>query len=95
MTAAVILYQRGASWRGGSPLGEQEAVREHIGNLLEFNRKGIVESGGAFHRPEDLVDSELVGLVVCRDVAGAEEVVAHDPAVAQGVLAGTVLPWHR
>jgi hypothetical protein len=51
-------------------------------------------SAGPLHELVDLVEDELVGLVVCRDRAGAEQLVQDDPAVRLGVLSATIHPWH-
>jgi len=92
---AIVLLRRGERWRQDAPLGEQEGVSEHIGHLAALGRSGVVVSAGPFHEAADLVEDELVGLVICRDRAGAEQLVQDDPAVRLGVLSGTIHPWHR
>ena len=93
---AVLLYRRGSRWDDGRPLGEQRGLDGHMAFLAELAREGVVELAGPFHRLDEHVPSDLVGLVVVRgdELAEARALADRDPAVREGTLAVEALPWY-
>ena len=92
---AVVLLRRGPRWDDAKPLIEQEGVHDHLAYLGELQREGVLERGGPFHRPSELVAGQLVGMLVyAADRERAGEYGRGDPAVKTGLLVYEALPWY-
>ena len=93
--AAVALYRRGPRWQADRPLGEQEALSDHIAFLMALARRDDVEAAGPFYALSERADGDVIGLVVFGEADTAREQVAADPAVLADVMTVEVLHWHR
>lgn len=92
---SVVIYRRGPRWDATKPLGGQKGVHDHIAFLTRLHGEGLLERGGPFHRLEDELDDDLVGLVVHRGtVEQARGRALRDPAVRSGLLEFDARDWH-
>ena len=72
------------------PLAQQHAAA-HVARLHEFHGRGVLLMVGTFEEP---MNGESMGVFTTRQAA--EEFVAGDPFVLNGVVASwTVRPWNE
>lgn len=92
---SVVLLRRGPSWDPAKPLIEQARAHDHLAYLGRLHAEGVLERGGPFHPPSQLVVGDLVGMLVY--AVGREralEYATEDPAARAGLLACEVHSWY-
>ncbi len=84
-----VLYKRGPNWVGDLPLSAQP-LQAHVAYLTTLHRCGQLSMGGPFAD-----GSGGLVLLTVDSIGLAEELIAHDPAVVQGILSAAVHAWDR
>ena len=76
-----ILYHPGPAWRAGVPM-EKQGLRDHFFYLRALDKDGRIVIAGPVGPDGGLI------LLLARDQADADHVVAADPAVVAGLFVG-------
>lgn len=83
----LVTYRPGPAWRVGEPMNRQ-ALGPHAAYWRD-----LVANGGAFAAGGFVESEGGMAMIVAADRAGADAVVAADPAVVSGVFVGQIEHW--
>jgi len=85
----LIIHRPGPAWIEGKGFYEQKLM-DHGSYIHSLYEKGIVVEGGPF-----LDHKGGMAIIAVEDPDQANEIVAQDPAIIEGVFTAELHPWMR
>lgn len=87
MNIFVFVYRAGPTWKPGRPMSEQ-GLAAHGAYMKRLFVEGRIHAAGALGPEGGLV------ILYAHDLAGAEAMLAADPAIRTGIFTGEVRLWN-
>lgn len=84
-----LVLRRGPN-HGKDPAADRETTLDHVAHMIDLRARGKMTLFGPLTDEPDIIG---VGVFTVETRAEAETLLARDPAIVAGYLAGTIHPW--